>query len=77
MKHGMPQVIEKILLHLNLPLRPEPLHDGMTIVYDVTGEPVFDEVWSAGSEDDGWGPACGPLKQWDGVDAPSGESNDA
>ena len=38
-----PEVIEKILVHLNLPLRPEQLHDGVTIAYDVTGEPVFDE----------------------------------
>ena len=66
-----PDVSEKILVHVTLPLRPEQLHDGMTIVYDVTGEPVFDELWSAGSEDDGWGTARGPPGAWDGVDAPS------
>ena len=64
-----PDVIEKILVHLNLPLRPEQLHDGMTIVYDVTGEPVFDELWSAESEE--WAEARGPPGAWDGVDAPS------
>ena len=58
-----PDVIEKILVHLNLPLRPEQLHDGMTIVYDVTGEPVF--------EGDEWAEARGPPGAWDGVDAPS------
>ena len=31
-----PDVSEKILVHVTLPLRPEQLHDGMTIVYDVT-----------------------------------------
>ena len=66
-----PEGFEKILVHVPLPLRPEQLHDGMTIVYDVTGEPVFDEVCSAGSEDDGWGTARGPPVAWDGVDAPS------
>ena len=36
-----PEGFEKLLVHLILPLRPEQLHDGITIVYDVTGEPVF------------------------------------
>ena len=43
-----PEVIEKILVPLNLPLRPEQLQNGMPIVYDVTGEPAFDEVWYRG-----------------------------
>ena len=59
---------EKILVHVPLPLRPEQLHDGMTIVYDVTGEPVFDEVCGARSEDDEWATARGPPGEWDGVD---------
>ena len=64
-----PDGFEKLLVHLNLPLRPEQLHDGMTIVYDVAGEPVFDELWSAESEE--WAEARGPPGAWDGVDAPS------
>ena len=41
-----PDVTERILVHVPLPLRPEQLHDAMTIVYDVTGGPVFVEVWT-------------------------------
>ena len=66
-----PKVSEKILVHVTLPLRPERLHDGMTIVYDVTGEPVFDELSSAESQDDGWATARGPPGTWNGVEAPS------
>ena len=66
-----PKVSEKILVRVTLPLRPERLHDGMTIVCDVTGEPVFDELCGAGSEDDEWGTARGPPGAWDAVDAPS------
>ena len=66
-----PDGFEKLLVHVPLPLRPEQLHDGIAIVYDVTGEPVFDELWSAESEDDEWAEARGPPGAWDGVDAPS------
>jgi hypothetical protein len=34
------EVIERILVHLRLPLQPELLNDGATVVYDVTGEPA-------------------------------------
>jgi len=65
-----PEVIEKILVHLRMPLRPELLDDGATVVYDVTGEPVLDARWRP-AEDDGWASERGPPTQWDCVDAPS------
>ena len=43
----------KILVHVPLPLRPDQLHNGMTIVYDVTAEPVFDEVCSVARRERG------------------------
>jgi len=32
-------------VHLRLPLRPEQLRDGLSVVFDATGEPVLDEQW--------------------------------
>jgi len=62
-----------MVVHLRLPLRPEQLYDGTTVVYDVTGEPVLDARWRP-AEDDGWGTERGPPGEWDGIDAPSPSS---
>jgi len=61
---------EKILEHLRMPLRPELLDDGATVVYDVTGEPVLDARWRP-AEDDGWASERALPNQWACVDAPS------
>jgi len=53
-----------------MPLRPELLDGGATVVDDVTGEPVRDARWRP-AEDDGWASERGPPNQWDCVDAPS------
>ena len=35
-------LIERILMHLRLPLAPELLSDGYTLAYDITGQPLID-----------------------------------
>jgi hypothetical protein len=65
-----PEVIENILVHLRLPLQPELLNDEVTVVYDVTGEPVLDDRWRPGAHDE-WASERGPPSEWDCVDAPS------
>jgi hypothetical protein len=66
-------VIEKILMHLRLPLVPEVLSDGQTVAYDITGEPMLDGDLGPGPAEH-WerGPPPG-WDAWDGIDAPSPE----
>jgi len=63
------QTIARILSHLSLPLRAEPLGHADTVAYDITGEPMLD--WVVGV--DPMEEARGPPSDWDGVDAPSPE----
>ena len=42
------EVAGKILDHVRLPNDPEPLGDGVTLAYDVTGEPIGD--WVVGTD---------------------------
>ena len=63
-----PELIEKILTHLQLPLRPEELRDG-TVVYDVTDEPMLeDEGWTLEASSQSRAPPS-----WDGIDPPCPE----
>ena len=62
------ETIERIMTHLQLPLRPEELEDG-TVVHDVTGEPVLSAAVWWDEEAAGYG--RGPPSEWDGGDAPA------
>jgi hypothetical protein len=63
------ETIDRILSHLSLPLRPEPLGPADTVAYDVTGEPMLDWVVGVDPEPD----ARAPPSEWDGVDPPAPE----
>ena len=68
------EIVSRILSHLRLPLTPEQLSDGCTIVYDVTEQPM--PGWALGSEPEQPEPKAderGPPRDWDGVDPPSPE----
>jgi hypothetical protein len=60
------EVINKIMQHLRLPLVPEVLADG-AVVYDITGEPVFEPGWRLDEMGDDV-PERGPPGEWDGID---------
>ena len=64
-------VVDRILSHLRLPLRPEQL-DEHVVGYDVTDEPV--PGWVRGMDPDPAGPdACerGPPDDCEGLDPPA------
>ena len=63
------QTVDRILSHLSLPLRPEPLGPADTVAYDITGEPMLDWVQGVDPELD----ARAPPNEWDGVDPPAPE----
>ena len=65
-----PGAIEKILVHLRLPLHPELRDDEATVAYDVTDEPVLDASWRP-ADDDGWPAERGPPAERDGIDPPA------
>ena len=65
------EIVDRILSHLRLPLRPEPLGCGETIACDVTGEPMPD--WAIGVDPEPPADARAPPDNWDGVDAPASD----
>ena len=63
------EVAGKILDHVRLPNDPEPVGDGVTLAYDVTGEPIGD--WVVGTDPEPQGYERGPPpSSFDGVDPP-------
>jgi hypothetical protein len=42
------EVVDRILAHVRLPLTPEPLSEGWSVGFDVTGEPV--PRWVVGTD---------------------------
>ena len=67
---SQPEVVDKILAHVGLPVEPDVLADGVTLAFDVTGEPIPD--WAVGTdpESDLHGHERGPPCAFDGVDPP-------
>ena len=65
-------VIDRILSHLALPLRPAQLGDADAVAYDVTGEPMPD--WVAGLDPaPPEAEARAPPSDWDCIDTPAPE----
>jgi hypothetical protein len=60
-------VIDRILQHLSLPLRPEQLPDANALCFDVTGEPMPDWVEGLDPEPP-QADARAPPNQWDCID---------
>jgi len=69
---SQPEVANKILDHVRLPNDPEPIGDGVTLAYDVTGEPIDDWVVGTDPEPDPepQGYERGPPSAFDGIDPP-------
>jgi hypothetical protein len=44
---SQPEVVDKILAHVGLPVEPDVLADGCTLAFDVTGEPIPE--WAEGT----------------------------
>jgi hypothetical protein len=70
---SQPEVVDKILAHVGLPVEPDVLADGCTLAFDVTGEPIPD--WAVGTDPEGpetepHGYERGPPCAFDGVDPP-------
>jgi hypothetical protein len=65
-----PDVIEKILTHLKLPVDPVVVSEGGTLAYDITGEPI-DEWMHAHAEAHIQPAQRAPPDLWDSVDPPS------
>ena len=65
------EIVSKILTHLRLPLSPEQLSDGCTLVYDVTDETM--PTWAVGSDPDPDANERGPPDEFDSIDPPSPE----
>jgi hypothetical protein len=62
-----PEVVNRILAHLRLPLTPEPLSDRWSVGFDVTAEPVLS--WAVGTDPEP--DERGPPDCWDGIDPPA------
>ena len=70
---SQPEVVDKILAHVGLPVEPDVLVDGCTLAFDVTGEPI--PPWAVGTDPQGpesepHGYERGPPCAFDGVDPP-------
>ena len=63
------EIADRILSHLDVPLRPQPLADGHAVGFDVTGEPMVDGLVGTHPDPE----PCGrsPPDEWDGVDPPA------